>query len=46
MIFYVMDSIILKGVLKNDVVGRERVIWWNMVFIELDCEKDKVRLIV
>lgn len=44
MTFYATDSTILKGVLKNDVAGRERATRRNMVLTESDREKDKVRL--
>lgn len=46
MIFYVMDSVILKGVLKNYVFGREWFIIRNMVCVELVCENNKVKLMV
>ena len=44
MTFYAKDSTILKGVLKNDVAGKERATPRNMVLVEPDRDKDKVKL--
>lgn len=46
MIFYVNDYKILKGVFKSCVVGKEKVIERNMVWVELGCGDVMVKFIV